>query len=160
MVEVAYLYIASYLRCWHFVPPLVACEGGHPPSILPKGGAAVNKSRPKKVTFRLSEEEHRQLQERISNSGLSSQEYILRAVLHTTVQSNTELKEMLPELKKVSTELSRQGNNLNQIATVLNQRGYVDYKNTLPQTLEAVRHATEEVKELWQSLRQYLQKHR
>lgn len=120
----------------------------------------MNKSRPKKMTFRLSEEEHRQLQERISKSGLSSQEYILRAVLHTTVQSNTELKEMLPELKKVSTELSRQGNNLNQIATVLNQRGYVDYKNTLPQTLEAVRHATEEVKELWQSLRQYLQKHR
>ena len=119
----------------------------------------MNKSRPKKVTFRLSEEEHRQLQERISNSGLSSQEYILRAVLHTTV-SNTELKEMLPELKKVSTELSRQGNNLNQIATVLNQRGYIDYKNTLPQTLEAVKKATEEVKELWQSLRQYLQKHR
>lgn len=120
----------------------------------------MNKSRPKKVTFRLSEEEHRQLQERISNSGLSSQEYILRAVLHSTVQSNTELKEMLPELKKVITELSRQGNNLNQLATVLNQRGYVDYKNTLPQTLEAVRHATEEVRELWQSLRQYLQKHR
>ena len=53
----------------------------------------MNKSRPKKVTFRLSEDEHRQLQERISNSGLSSQEYILKAVLQTTVQSNTELKE-------------------------------------------------------------------
>jgi len=59
MWERAYLFLASYLKCWHFVPPLVACEGGHPPSILPKGGAAVNKSRPKKVTFRLSEDEHR-----------------------------------------------------------------------------------------------------
>lgn len=120
----------------------------------------MNKSRPKQIIFRLSEDEHRQLQALIAESGLKQQEYLRRAVLHSTVQSNSELKEMLPELKKVSTELSRQGNNLNQIATVLNQRGYVDYKNTLPQTLEAVRHATEEVKELWQSLRQYLQKHR
>ena len=54
----------------------------------------MNKSRPKQMIFRLSEEEHRQLQERISKSGLSSQEYILRAVLHSTVQSNTELKEL------------------------------------------------------------------
>ena len=120
----------------------------------------MNKSRPKKVTFRLSEDEYRLLQERISSSGLSSQEYILQTVLQSAVQSNTELKEMLPELKRVSTELSRQGNNLNQIAAVLNQRGYIDYKNTLPQTLEAVRHAAGEVRELWQSLRQYLQKHR
>ena len=120
----------------------------------------MNKSRPKQIIFRLSEDEHRQLQALIAESGLKQQEYLRRAVLHSTVQSNSELKEMLPELKKVSTELSRQGNNLNQIATVLNQRGYVDYKQTLPETLEAVRHATEEVKELWQSLRQYLQKHR
>lgn len=120
----------------------------------------MNKSRPKKVTFRLSEEEHRQLQEHINQSGLSSQEYILKAVLQSTVQSNTELRELLPELKKASTELSRQGNNLNQIATVLNQRGFIDYKNQLPQTMETARKAIEEVRELWQSLRQYLQKHR
>ena len=120
----------------------------------------MNKSRPKQVIFRLSETEYEQLQTRIAESGLSSQEYIRRAVLNKTVQSNTELKEMLPELKKVSTELSRQGNNLNQIATVLNARGFVDYKNQLPQTLETARKTIEEVRELWQLLRQYLQKHR
>ena len=122
----------------------------------------MNKSRPKQISFRLSEEEYRQLKERISKSGLSSQEYLLRAVMKSTqtIQSNSELKEILPELKKVSTELSRQGNNLNQIATVLNKRGYVDYRNTLTQTLEEVRHATEEAKEVWRLLRQYLQNHR
>ena len=117
----------------------------------------MNKNRPKQMIFRLSEEEYRQLKERIDKSGLSSQEYLLKAVMKSTIQSNSELKEMLPELKKVSTELSRQGNNLNQIATVLNKRGYVDYRNTLTQTLEEVRHATEEVKEIWQLLKQYLQ---
>ena len=122
----------------------------------------MNKSRPKQISFRLSEEEYRQLKERISKSGLSSQDYLLRAVMKSTqtIQSNSELKEMLPELKKVSTELSRQGNNLNQIATVLNKRGYVDYRNTLTQTLEEVRHATKEAKEVWQLLKQYLQNHR
>ena len=122
----------------------------------------MNKSRPKQMSFRLSEKEYRQLKERISKSGLSSQEYLLRAVMKSTqtIQSNSELKEILPELKKVSTELSRQGNNLNQIATVLNKRGYVDYRNTLTQTLEEVRHATEEAKEVWQLLKQYLQNHR
>ena len=122
----------------------------------------MNRTRPKQMSFRLSEEEYRQLKERISKSGLSSQEYLLRAVMKSTqtIQSNSELKEILPELKKVSTELSRQGNNLNQIATVLNKRGYVDYRNTLTQTLEEVRHATEEAKEVWQLLKQYLQNHR
>ena len=122
----------------------------------------MNKSRPKQMSFRLSEKEYRQLKERISKSGLSSQDYLLRAVMKSTqtIQSNSELKEILPELKKVSTELSRQGNNLNQIATVLNKRGYIDYRNTLTQTLEEVRHATEEAKEVWRLLRQYLQNHR
>ena len=122
----------------------------------------MNRIRPKQMSFRLSEEEYRQLKEQISKSGLSSQDYLLRAVMKSTqtIQSNSELKEMLPELKKVSTELSRQGNNLNQIATVLNKRGYVDYRNTLTQTLEEVRHATEEAKEVWQLLKQYLQNHR
>lgn len=120
----------------------------------------MNKSRPKKVTFRLSEMEYDKLQKRITESGLSSQEFLLHAVLDTTIQSNAELKEILPELKKASAELSKQGNNLNQIATVLNARGYIDYKKQLPQTLESAKKTIEEVRELWQSLRRYLQKHR
>ena len=108
------------------------------------------------MTFRVSAEEYEIIIKKIAESGLNNQEYILRAVLNTTVQSNAELKELLPELKRVSTELNRQGNNLNQIATILNQRGYVDYKNTLSQTLEAVQDAIEGVKEVWQLLRQYL----
>ena len=108
------------------------------------------------MTFRVSAEEYEIIIKKIAKSGLNNQEYILRAVLNTTVQSNAELKELLPELKRVSTELNRQGNNLNQIATILNQRGYVDYKNTLSQTLEAVQDAIEGVKEVWQLLRQYL----
>lgn len=121
-----------------------------------RGEKPMNTKRPKQMTFRVSAEEYEIIIKKIAESGLNNQEYILRAVLNTTVQSNAELKELLPKLKRVNTELNRQGNNLNQIATILNQRGYVDYKNTLSQTLEAVQDAIEGVKEVWQLLRQYL----
>ena len=126
----------------------------------PRGKKTMNTKRPKQMTFRVSVEEYEIIMKKIAESGLNNQEYILRAVLNTTIQSNAELKELLPELKRVSIELNRQGNNLNQIATVLNQRGYVDYKNILSQTLEAVQDTIEGVKEVWQLLRQYLQSRR
>ena len=95
----------------------------------------ANKSRPKQLSFRVSEEEWELLQQKISESGMNQQQYILSCVLG---------KEIVPELK-------RQGANLNQIAKRLNERGYIDYKKELPTVLD-------EVKMVWQSLRQYLQK--
>ena len=41
----------------------------------------ANKSRPKQLSFRVSEEEYQQLQEKISKSGKNQQEYILSCVL-------------------------------------------------------------------------------
>ena len=59
--------------------------------------------------------------------------------------------EDLDGLKEIYPELKRQGNNLNQIAKKLNENGYVDYKQELPNTMK-------EVREVWQLLKQYLQK--
>lgn len=104
----------------------------------------ANKSRPKQIMFRLSEEELEKFQVKIEKSGMNQQEYILRAVLDKPVINTDGIKELLPELK-------RQGANLNQLTKKLNERGYVDYKQELPQ-LE------KELKEIWQQLKQYLQK--
>ena len=41
----------------------------------------MNKTRPKQLSFRVSEEEYQQLQEKISESGKNQQEYILSCVL-------------------------------------------------------------------------------
>ena len=119
----------------------------------------MSKNRPIRMVFQLSEEEHQEVKEKIKESGLSSQDYLLRAVLKSTVQSSRELKEMLPELKKVGTELNRQNNTLNQIVAALNQKEYAD-RDTLTRTLEEVRHATEELTEIWRLLKQYLQNRR
>ena len=40
----------------------------------------MNKTRPKQLSFRVSEEEYQQLQEKISESGKNQQEYILSCV--------------------------------------------------------------------------------
>lgn len=111
------------------------------------------------MSFRVSEEEYEALKEKIKESGLSSQDYLLRAITQTTVISNEPLKEIIPMLKKQGAELNKQGNNLNQLVFKLNSKGYIDYKQELPQTQESLKHAQEELMKVWQSLRQYLQKH-
>ena len=103
----------------------------------------MNKSRPKQVMFRLSEEEAKELQKKIEKSGISQQDYILKSVLNKPITNTDGIKELIPELK-------RQGANLNQLVKKLYEKGYIDYKQELPQ-LE------KELKEIWQQLKQYLQ---
>lgn len=104
----------------------------------------MNKSRPKQLSFRVSEKEWELLQQKISESGKTQQDFILSCVLGKEITNTDGIKEIVPELK-------RQGANLNQLVKKLNERGFIDYKNELPDTLS-------EVRAVWQSLRQYLQK--
>lgn len=91
----------------------------------------------------MTEEEAEKFQNQIEKSGLSQQEYLLKCALNKPIINTDGIKELVPELKK-------QGNNLNQLTKKLNERGFVDYKQDLPQL--------KELKEIWQLLRQYLQK--
>ena len=87
----------------------------------------MNRTRPKQIVIRVSEEELDQIKKKVEQSGKSQQQYIIEALTQ------------------------KQGNNLNQIARKLQERGYIDYKQELPNTMK-------EVREVWQLLRQYLQK--
>ena len=70
----------------------------------------MNKTRPKQLSFRVSEEEYQQLQQKILESGKNQQEYILSCVLEKQIVNMDGIKELIPELKRI-------GNNLNQIAS-------------------------------------------
>ncbi len=85
-----------------------------------------------------------QLVKKIAESGTTQQDYILSCVLGKEIKNTDGIKEIVPELK-------RQGANLNQLVKKLNERGFIDYKRELPDTLN-------EVRAVWQLLRQYLQK--
>lgn len=104
----------------------------------------ANKSRPKQLSFRVNEKEWELLQQKISESGKTQQDFILSCVLGKEITNTDGIKEIVPELK-------RQGANLNQLVKKLNERGFIDYKKELPETLG-------EVRAVWQLLRQYLQK--
>ena len=53
----------------------------------------ANKSIPKQVMFRLSEAEAEKLQRKVEQSGMSQQEYILKAVLEKPVTNTDGIKE-------------------------------------------------------------------
>lgn len=106
----------------------------------------ANKTRPNQVTFRLSDSELDILKSRIEEAGMSQQEFLRHAALDKKIISTDGIKEILPEMKK-------QGVNLNQMTKRLNERQYVDYDGNLKSTLD-------EVKAVWQSLRQLIAKHR
>ena len=76
----------------------------------------MNKTRPKQLSFRVSEEEYQQLQQKILESGKNQQEYILSCVLEKQIVNTDGIKELIPELKRI-------GNNLNQIAKRCNEGG-------------------------------------
>ena len=104
----------------------------------------MNKTRPKQLSFRVNEEEYQKLQERVQESGKNQQEYILSCVLDKKIVNTDRIKELIPELKRI-------GNNLNQIAKRCNEGG------VLPSEAE-VREQGEELKQVWQLLRRYLQR--
>lgn len=104
----------------------------------------MNRTRPKQIVIRVSEEEHKLLQEKIAESGKNQQAYVLSCVLGKEVVNTDGIKELIPELKRI-------GNNLNQIARRCNEGGM------LPIEAE-VRELGEELNKVWQSLKQCLQR--
>lgn len=94
------------------------------------------------LNVRMTEEEAERLRKKVEQSGLTQRKYILKCILGKDVRNTDGIKAVLPELK-------RQGNNLNQIARKLNEQEYVDYRQELPNTMK-------EVREVWQSLKQFL----
>ena len=103
----------------------------------------MNRTRPKQIVIRVSEEELAQIKEKVEQSGKSQQQYIIEALTQSNIVNTDGIKELIPELKRV-------GNNLNQIAHALNGSRYYSYN--------LITENQKELTEIWQSLKQFLQK--
>ena len=103
----------------------------------------MNKTRPKQFIFRASEKEHKKIKNKIEKSKLNQNEYLLKSALDKEIVIIEGLPEMTLELKKI-------GNNLNQLTKSVHQ-GKVNCKDELSEI-------NEEMKEVWQLLRQLIQK--
>ena len=92
----------------------------------------MNRTRPKQILIRVSEEELEQIKKKVKESGKNQQQYIIEALTQKQIINTDGIKEIYPELK-------RQGNNLNQIAKKLTENGSVDYRHERPNTIKEVR---------------------
>jgi hypothetical protein len=101
------------------------------------GVSKLNTKRPKSVAFRLSESEFSQLQERIKNSGMTSQEFLLRSALDKPILEKSVYQAFLLELR-------RQGVNLNQLVRACNV-GNID--------IPGIEKLIKELEEKWLSLK-------
>ena len=101
----------------------------------------MNKSRPNQFLFRLSDSERELFLNKVARSGLSQQNFIKKCVLDKPVISLDRA-----EMHRILVELSRQGNNLNQIARVVNEGGYLADQKTILEMKE-------ELENIWQQLK-------
>ena len=105
----------------------------------------VNTAKPKKAKRRRTErlclgltpEEKELINNAAKVAGMSRTDYILNSVKGTRVV-------VISSLQEVLIELSRQGNNLNQVARCLNQRGHVS-RETIERTCQSCRNAYQQL---------------
>lgn len=97
----------------------------------------INRSRTERLCLGLTQGEKQLITDGARNAGMSRTDYILNAVEGNRIV-------VLTGLMEVNLELSRQGNNLNQIARRLNQRGYVNYA-TIEKTCQSCRNAYQQL---------------
>ena len=99
----------------------------------------MNKTRPNKVTVRLSDSELSDLKERIKLSGFNQQQFLTRAIFNKAMMNKEQLHSLLVELR-------REGVNLNQIARACNTYKVLEDE-------QKIRQAIEQLEALWLCLR-------
>lgn len=116
----------------------------------------VNRKRNKAVTIRMSDEEYNLLQNKVDESGLTQQGYIINAIKDSVITSSDEIT-IQKEISKTFADLVKQlrglATNVNQIARVANSEGVIPTADELQKTTAEISHYRKECEELWQSIR-------
>ena len=103
----------------------------------------MHKSRPKQILIRASENEFKAIKLKVSESKLKQNEYLLSCLLDKDIV-------VIDGLREITIELKRIGNNFNQITKAVHEGN----QNNSPELMGV----SKELKEIWQSLRQLIQK--
>lgn len=116
----------------------------------------VKRKRDKAVTIRMNKEEYEALQNRVEDSGLTQQAYIISAIKGATITPSDEIA-VQKEISKTFAELVKQlrglATNVNQMAHVANGQGLLPTTETLIQTSAEIGDYRKECEELWLLIR-------
>ena len=118
------------------------------------------------ITVRMTDEEFLAMREKVEESGLSQQTYIIEAVTGTPILPADGMEELLSEWKDNSkdlSDLSRQlrglGTNVNQMARIANGYGDLPSEQYLRRISENVDQAKKGVDQIWRSIRSLTSQH-
>lgn len=103
----------------------------------------MNRTRPKQIVIRASEKEFEKIKTKVEKSKLTQNEYLLKSALGKEIIVVEGIRDLTIEVKRI-------GNNLNQLTKAVHE-GKVNYSKELSEV-------NEEMKEVWQLLRQLIQK--
>ncbi len=121
----------------------------------------VGRKRNIAVTVRMNETEYVDLQNKVKESGLTQQAYIISAVSGATIIPSEEIA-VLKEISKTFSDFEKQvrglGTNINQMAHVANGQGYLPGEESLTQLSDQIIYLQKESKEIWQSIRSLIAK--
>ena len=108
------------------------------------------------ITIRMSDEEYKLFQGRLSQTGQTQQSYILNAIRGATIVSAEEVKE-LQKLNKGFADMMRQlrglATNVNQMAHVANGIGELPVVSALEKVGKSIEKFKKEEESRWQSIR-------
>jgi len=121
------------------------------------------RKRNKAITIRMSEAEFAELQDRISESGLTQQAFVIDAVRGATITPSDEIA-AIREISRTFASLERQlrglGTNVNQMAHIANSGGDLPTAENLERLSDQLDTYRKESESVWQSIRSLTAKHR
>ncbi len=121
----------------------------------------VNRTRNRAVTVRMSDSEYDSLRDKVCESGLSQQSYIISAVLDSSVTTSDTidvLKRISRTFAGVEQQLRGLGTNVNQMAHIANGTGIIPSARELEHISDQVTAYRKECDQVWQSIRSSIPK--
>ena len=116
----------------------------------------VKRKRNRVVTVRMNEAEYADFLNKVKESGLTQQTFIISAVRGATITPSDEIA-VLKEISKTFADFEKQvrglGTNVNQMAHVANGQGYLPARETLSRLSDQLGAMRRESEVIWQSIR-------
>ncbi|MBR5407608.1 MAG: plasmid mobilization relaxosome protein MobC [Lachnospiraceae bacterium] len=116
----------------------------------------ANRKRNKSVTIRMNDIEYSDFQNKVTESGLTQQAYVINAVRGATITPSDQIA-VLKEISKTFADQERQfrglATNVNQMAHVANGQGYVPSAQELGNIAAQLGIYRKESEDIWQSIR-------
>ena len=116
----------------------------------------ANRKRNNTITIRLNDAEYDAIQDRIRESGLTQQSYMINAAMGATITSSDQVS-VLKELSRTFAEFVKQlrglATNVNQMAHVANGAGILPAERELKNIADQIDTFKTKGEQLWQSIR-------